>query len=137
MIIKPSFYVQYNSRNQNYKNHMLMKSFFFNTQARDNIENGNIHAIIDKSLEPTYNIQSVWKITEVALLCVKQRGLERPSISEVLKEIQEAILIEQKASTSRVESIDIFARNSQGSSSQFDIPNSALYTESFLQPTLR
>ncbi|KAF3331298.1 putative LRR receptor-like serine/threonine-protein kinase [Carex littledalei] len=84
--------------------------------ARDYIQNGNIHAIIDRSLEPTYDIYSIWKIAEVAVMCVKPRGMERPSISEVLKEIQEAILIEQKAATSAVESIAIFARNSSESS---------------------
>ncbi|XP_078181047.1 putative LRR receptor-like serine/threonine-protein kinase At1g67720 [Carex rostrata] len=105
--------------------------------AKDNVENGNIHAIIDKSLEPTYDIQSIWKITEVALMCVKQRGMERPSISEVLKEIQEAILIEQKTATSRVESIDVFGRSASQTSSKFDISNSSLYTESFVQPSLR
>ncbi|KAF3329926.1 LRR receptor-like serine/threonine-protein kinase [Carex littledalei] len=105
--------------------------------AKDHIENGNIQAIIDKSLEPTYDIQSIWKITEVALMCVKQRGMERPSISEVLKEIQEAILIEQKGATSGVESIDVFGRSSSETSSKFDISNSSLYTESFVQPSLR
>ncbi|KAJ3684037.1 hypothetical protein LUZ61_013201 [Rhynchospora tenuis] len=105
--------------------------------ARKHIESGNIHAIIDKSLEPTYEIQSVWKITEVALMCVKPRGMERPSISEILKEIQEAILIEQKAATSRVESIDIFARTPPEFAPKLDISNSAFSTESFAQPSLR
>ncbi|KAJ3684036.1 hypothetical protein LUZ61_013200 [Rhynchospora tenuis] len=104
--------------------------------AREHIESGNIHAIIDKSLEPTFEIQSVWKIAEVALMCVKPRGMERPSISEVLKEIQEAILIEQKAATSRVESIDIFDRKPPGFA-PIDISNSAFYTESFVKPSLR
>ncbi|KAJ4786796.1 Leucine-rich repeat protein kinase family protein [Rhynchospora pubera] len=105
--------------------------------ARKHIESGNIHAIIDKSLEPTYEIQSVWKITEVALMCVKPRGMDRPSISEVLKEIQEAILIEQKAATGRVESIDIFARRPPEFAPKLDISISAFSTESFAQPSLR
>ncbi|KAJ4772174.1 Leucine-rich repeat protein kinase family protein [Rhynchospora pubera] len=105
--------------------------------AREHIESGNIHGIIDKSLEPTYDIQSIWKVAEVALMCVKPRGLERPSISEVLKEIQEAILIEQKVATSRVESIDMFARKPPRFSPDLDISNSSIYTESFVQPSLR
>lgn len=68
-------------------------------------------------------------------MCVKQRGMERPSISEVLKEIQEAILIEQKASG--LESINIFASKSEGSSSNFDISQAALYPDSFVNPSLR
>lgn len=70
-------------------------------------------------------------------MCVKPRGMERPSISEVLKEIQEAILIEQKAPTSRVESIDLFARKPLGYDPNFNISNLTMYTESLVRPSLR
>jgi hypothetical protein len=46
-------------------------------------------------LDSSYNLQSVWKIAEVAIMCVKPKGAQRPPISEVLKEIQDAIAIEQ------------------------------------------
>lgn len=46
-------------------------------------------------LEDDYDLQSVWKIAEVALACVKPEGMERPSISEVLKEIRGAIAVER------------------------------------------
>jgi hypothetical protein len=98
--------------------------------------------MIDKSIEPSYGIQSVWKITEIALMCVNPRRMERPSISEVLKEIEEAIMIEQKASTGRVESIDILARKSRRHSyaPMFDISFSSASsenTDSFMKPGLR
>ncbi|GJN28529.1 hypothetical protein PR202_gb16668 [Eleusine coracana subsp. coracana] len=63
--------------------------------ARSHIESGNIHAILDQSLDSGYNLQSVWKIAEVAIMCVKPKGAQRPPISDVLKEIQDAIAIEQ------------------------------------------
>ncbi|KAI3852117.1 hypothetical protein MKW98_020116, partial [Papaver atlanticum] len=65
--------------------------------ARTQIESGNIQGIIDPSLQNEYNIQSIWKIAEKALMCVQAHGSMRPSISEVLKEIQDAILIEKEA----------------------------------------
>lgn len=64
-------------------------------QARSHIEGGNIHAIIDQSLDRGFDLQSVWKIAEVAIMCVKPKGAQRPPISEVLKEIQDAIAIER------------------------------------------
>ncbi|CAL4996283.1 unnamed protein product [Urochloa decumbens] len=63
--------------------------------ARSHIESGNIHAIIDQSMDRGYDLQSVWKIAEVAIMCVKPKGAQRPPISEVLKEIQDAIAIER------------------------------------------
>jgi len=64
-------------------------------QARSHIESGNIHAIVDESLDRGYDLQSVWKIAEVVIMCVKPKGAQRPPISEVLKEIQDAIAIER------------------------------------------
>jgi hypothetical protein len=46
-------------------------------------------------LDSGYNLQSVWKIAELAIMCVKPKSTHRPLISEVLKEIQDAIAIEQ------------------------------------------
>jgi hypothetical protein len=46
-------------------------------------------------LDSGYNLQSAWKIAEVAIMCVKPKGAQRPPICEVLKEIQDAIAIEQ------------------------------------------
>ncbi|CAD6343462.1 unnamed protein product [Miscanthus lutarioriparius] len=63
--------------------------------ARSHIESGNIHAIVDESLDRGYDLQSVWKIAEVAIMCVKPKGAQRPPISEVVKEIQDAIAIER------------------------------------------
>ncbi|KAK9158162.1 hypothetical protein Scep_004736 [Stephania cephalantha] len=65
--------------------------------AKTHIQSGDIHAIIDPSLNDRYTIQSVWKIAEKAMMCLQPHGVMRPSISEVLKEIQEAILIEKAA----------------------------------------
>ncbi|KAL8214455.1 hypothetical protein R6Q57_003904 [Mikania cordata] len=63
--------------------------------AKTHIENGDIQGIIDPTLGNEYDIQSMWKIAEKALMCVQPHGNMRPSMSEVIKEIQDAILIEK------------------------------------------
>ncbi|CAO2824234.1 unnamed protein product [Amaranthus hypochondriacus] len=65
--------------------------------AKLHIESGDIQGIIDPSLRDEYDIQSMWKIAEKALMCVQAHGHMRPSISEVLKEIQDAIMIQKEA----------------------------------------
>ncbi|XP_058110175.1 probable LRR receptor-like serine/threonine-protein kinase At1g67720 isoform X2 [Magnolia sinica] len=65
--------------------------------AKSQVENGNVRGIIDPSLGGGFKLQSMWKITEKALLCVQPNGRLRPPISEVLKEIQEALLIERRS----------------------------------------
>lgn len=76
------------------------------------IESGDIQGIIDPALHNGYDLQSMWKIAEKALMCVQPHGHMRPSISEVVKEIQDAIAIERE-----VESVsDEMTRNSVHSS---------------------
>ncbi|KAL1351876.1 hypothetical protein HN51_015752 [Arachis hypogaea] len=65
--------------------------------AKFHIESGDIQGIIDPMLRNDYDLQSMWKIAEKALMCVQPHGYMRPSISEVLKEIQDAIAIEREA----------------------------------------
>lgn len=84
--------------------------------AKMHIESGDIQGIIDPSLRDEYDIQSMWKIAEKALLCVQPHGHMRPSMSEVLKEIQDAILIEKEAQGGREGISDDFSRQSLHSS---------------------
>nr|GEX18458.1 probable LRR receptor-like serine/threonine-protein kinase At1g67720 [Tanacetum cinerariifolium] len=53
-------------------------------------ENGDIQGIIDPSLGDEYDIQSMWKLAEKALMCFQPHANSRPSMSNVIKEIQDA-----------------------------------------------
>ncbi|GAB2272345.1 hypothetical protein Dimus_007169 [Dionaea muscipula] len=64
--------------------------------AKSRIERGDLQGIIDPTLLlGEHNMQSMWMIAEKALLCVKPHKDMRPSMSEVLKDIQEAISMER------------------------------------------
>ncbi|KVH99729.1 Protein kinase, catalytic domain-containing protein [Cynara cardunculus var. scolymus] len=66
-----------------------------NSHAKLHIENGGIQRIIDPALRDEYDVQSMWKTAEKALMCVQPHANMRPSMSEVIKEIQDAISIER------------------------------------------
>ncbi|GFP83743.1 probable LRR receptor-like serine/threonine-protein kinase at1g67720 [Phtheirospermum japonicum] len=83
--------------------------------AKLHIESGDIQGIIDPTLRE-YDIQSMWKIAEKALMCVQPHGSMRPSISEVIKEIQDAITIEKGTDAVRDGSSDEISRHSVHSS---------------------
>ncbi|KAL6998255.1 DNA helicase [Sarracenia purpurea var. burkii] len=84
--------------------------------AKLHIENGDIHGIIDPLLRGEYDIQSMWKIAEKALMCVQPHGNMRPSMSEVIKEIQDAISVERGSESTREGNSDEISRNSIPSS---------------------
>lgn len=111
-------------------------------QAKLHIESGDIQGIIDPSLRNEYDIQSMWKIAEKALMCVQPHGHLRPSISEVLKEIQDSILIEREHTAIREGNSDDMSRNSvhsmnMGSLDLCGNENYVSFDESIARPTAR
>lgn len=102
------------------------------------IENGDIQGIIDPALGNNYDIQSMWKIAEKALMCVQPHGNMRPSMSEVIKEIQDAILIERGVQTAaRERSSDELSRHSMLNMGSLDIganDQDLTIDESFTRP---
>ena len=112
-------------------------------QAKLHIKNGDIQGIIDPSLRNDYDIQSMWKIAEKALNCVQPHGHMRPSISEVLKEIQDAIIIEKEGMVVREGNSDDMSRKSTNSSynpASLDLAGTDNYLsldESIARPTAR
>ncbi|KAK7396544.1 hypothetical protein VNO78_17625 [Psophocarpus tetragonolobus] len=111
--------------------------------AKLHIESGDIQGIIDPLLRNDYDLQSMWKIAEKALMCVQPHGHMRPSISEVLKEIQDAISIERQVEAVREGKSDEMSKNSFHSSmnmGSMDLGGAESYLsidESIAQPTAR
>ncbi|KAH6825677.1 Leucine-rich repeat protein kinase family protein [Perilla frutescens var. hirtella] len=110
--------------------------------AKMHIESGDLQGIIDPALHD-YDIQSMWKIAEKALMCVQPHGSMRPWISEVIKEIQDAIAIERGAEAVREGSSDEISRRSAHSSlnlGSVDMATSDHYLsidDSITRPTAR
>jgi len=64
-------------------------------QARAHLQTGDIHSIIDPTLHPLeYDINAMWKVAEVGVVCVEPISQNRPGIRDVLKELAEAIEME-------------------------------------------
>ncbi|XP_019191300.1 PREDICTED: probable LRR receptor-like serine/threonine-protein kinase At1g67720 [Ipomoea nil] len=111
--------------------------------AKLHIESGDIQGIIDPALRNEYDIQSMWKIAEKALMCVQPHGSMRPSISEVIKEIQDALAIERGAEVVREGSSDDISKHSVHSSlnlGSIDLGTSEHYLsidDSIARPTAR
>lgn len=64
-------------------------------QARSLIKKGDVISIIDPILIGNVKIESIWRIAEVAIQCVEQRGYSRPKMQEIVLAIQDAIKIEK------------------------------------------
>jgi len=66
-----------------------------NDKVRRSLQAGDIDSILDpviKRCNP--NMDSVWKVAEIAIQSVEPKGLHRPFMRDVVKELREAIVLE-------------------------------------------
>ena len=55
---------------------------------------GDIQNIVDPRLGGDFNVNSVWKAVEVAVVCVSPTSNRRPTMSQVVAELKESLTTE-------------------------------------------
>jgi len=64
---------------------------------------GDIKSIVDTKLHGNFNINSAWKVVEIAMACVSPTSAKRPNMSQLVAELKESLATEL-ARTSQHES---------------------------------
>uniref|UniRef100_A0A0D9XCU0 Protein kinase domain-containing protein n=1 Tax=Leersia perrieri TaxID=77586 RepID=A0A0D9XCU0_9ORYZ len=59
------------------------------------VSNGDISEVVDPRLKDAYDIGSVWKVVDIALLCTKDVSDERPTMIEVVDQLKDALTLEE------------------------------------------
>jgi len=59
--------------------------------VRQKLSMGNIESIVDPRMEGEYDVNSVWKVAELALQCKEQPSRERPTMTHVVMELKETL----------------------------------------------
>ncbi|KAF3785106.1 hypothetical protein EJ110_NYTH29077 [Nymphaea thermarum] len=62
--------------------------------AMPKIMSGDVASIVDPRLQGQYDINSVWKVAETAIACTAEKGITRPTMTEIVRELGEAIDME-------------------------------------------
>ncbi|KAF3788790.1 putative LRR receptor-like serine/threonine-protein kinase [Nymphaea thermarum] len=62
------------------------------------IMSGDIASIVDPRLQGQYNVNSIWKVAEMALTCGETNAIRRPTMTEVVNELKAAMEIEDRGS---------------------------------------
>ncbi|CAK9155845.1 unnamed protein product [Ilex paraguariensis] len=75
--------------------HQIAYHSNFFSQARSLVRKGDVISVTDPSLVGSVKIESIWRVTEVAIQCVEQHGASRPKMQEIILAIQDAIKIEK------------------------------------------
>ncbi|KAG6552772.1 hypothetical protein Mapa_005720 [Marchantia paleacea] len=64
---------------------------------RKSMETNDIYSIVDPVLGGQFNPESVWKMSEIALASVEREGVKRPSMTEVVRGLAEAMEMEMSS----------------------------------------
>ena len=54
-------------------------------------DKGDIQNIVDPRLRGNFNVNSAWKVIEIAMACVSSTSFERPPMSEVVIKLEECL----------------------------------------------
>lgn len=55
---------------------------------------GDISFIADARLRGDYNVNSIWKVVEIAMLCTEPVAAQRPSMASVVAELKNSLALE-------------------------------------------
>ncbi|KAH6556649.1 hypothetical protein KP509_1Z165600 [Ceratopteris richardii] len=67
--------------------------------AKSAILRGVIDDIVDPCLDGKYDVESVWKVLEVALACVDMPSSKRPRMNQVYQDLKEALELQNRSNT--------------------------------------
>ncbi|PUZ67505.1 hypothetical protein GQ55_3G440800 [Panicum hallii var. hallii] len=59
--------------------------------VRQKLSEGDIASIADPRMRGEYDVNSVWKVAELALKCKEQPSRERPAMAEIVAELKESL----------------------------------------------
>ncbi|KAJ7196443.1 hypothetical protein O6H91_Y507900 [Diphasiastrum complanatum] len=100
--------------------------------ARLFITNSNIQAIVDPAISSSYTPEAMWRVVEIALCSVEHHSARRPNMSDIIRELEDALIIENNASQ-YMGSIESVASGFRSSSS-FKIPANSSFNLQFPVP---
>ena len=58
------------------------------------MESGDLTAIADPRLQGNYDVNSMWRVLEIALLCSSMNSSERPTMSDAAAQLKECLAAE-------------------------------------------
>ncbi|KAK4712022.1 hypothetical protein R3W88_006535 [Solanum pinnatisectum] len=86
--------------------------------AKPLIRSSRVEEIVDPAIKGGYHGEALWRVVEVALACTETYSTYRPCMADIVRELEDALIIENNASE-YLKSLDSF-----GGSNRFSIERS-------------
>ncbi|KAL8472743.1 hypothetical protein ACS0TY_029827 [Phlomoides rotata] len=105
--------------------------------AKPHIRNSKVEEIVDPGIKGGYHAEAMWRVVEVALSCIEPYSVYRPCMADIVRELEDAFIIENNASE-YMKSIESFGGSNRYSIDRpIVIPQTPIPTEAspiLLQP---
>ncbi|GJS17966.1 leucine-rich repeat transmembrane protein kinase protein [Tanacetum coccineum] len=102
------------------------KEMFRNVQkiewVKSMVWKGNVQKIVDPSLQGNFDINTAWKVVELAMSCVHNKSIKRPTMNDVVMELDNCLTLENGFHGTRANDLNV---------------NMSLNLESMRDPNLR
>ncbi|CAI0405379.1 unnamed protein product [Linum tenue] len=95
--------------------------------AKPYVRESRIDEIVDPGIKGGYHAEAMWRVVEVALACIETFSAYRPCMPDIVRELEDALIIENNASE-YMKSIDSIGGYSLGGSNRFSIKPPVLPT---------
>ncbi|GLU13368.1 hypothetical protein SLE2022_300060 [Rubroshorea leprosula] len=66
--------------------------------AKHFIRESRIEEIVDRNIKGLYHAEAMWRVVEVALTCTEPLSANRPCMDDIVRELEDALIIENNAS---------------------------------------
>ncbi|OEL26039.1 Senescence-induced receptor-like serine/threonine-protein kinase [Dichanthelium oligosanthes] len=63
--------------------------------ARQRLAQGNIEGVVDPRMHDDHDVNSMWKATDIALKCTAQASVQRPTMTDIVAQLQESLELEE------------------------------------------
>ncbi|EAZ08768.1 hypothetical protein OsI_31031 [Oryza sativa Indica Group] len=64
-------------------------------RVKQKVDSGDISSIADQRLGSDYDVSSMWKVVEIALLCTEPVAARRPSMAAVVAQLKDSLTLEE------------------------------------------
>ncbi|KAI5021041.1 hypothetical protein ZWY2020_054451 [Hordeum vulgare] len=108
--------------------------------VRQRLTRGNIEGVVDAQMHGGYNVNGVWKVAEIALKCTAQASAQRPTMADVVVQLQECVELEESLTQdfntggSNIDSS--WNYNGYGSGQSTDVSSNATFETELRIPTV-
>ncbi|KAL5556683.1 hypothetical protein UlMin_038919 [Ulmus minor] len=66
--------------------------------SKQYVREQKIDEIVDPSIKGGYHAEAMWRVVETAMLCIEPFSANRPSMADIVRELEDALIIENNAS---------------------------------------